>query len=274
MGKSIFSGTSDNIVSLSAVASEILCKLGNIDSLVAVDYYSNYPDELATRGLVQDWGFYLTPPTAEVVAGYGPDLVVGEIYNHDDLLNTLRASGVRCVSLYQANTLELVYKNIWMIGAATGRTDEASAAIREMKGQLNELLNENPNIKDFDGKTAVILMGNEWYISAIGQDTFLNDVLSRTGMINAFDITGWIMNTEFITTKIPDIVIFIADEDLSGTDIKALINSSLPSWPNPSGDPWNNITLYYVDGEYGDMFLRAGPRIILALEALVNAEPM
>ena len=271
-GKSVF-GTGTKIVSLSAVATEILCKTGNIDSLVAVDYYSNYPEEVVTRGLVKEWGFYLTPPTAEIVAAYDPDLVVGEEGNHDDLMNILREAGIRCVSLYQADTLETVYRNIWLIGAATGRTDEASATIREMKEDLNDIL-ENPNISNFDGKTAVILMGNEWYIAAIGRGTFINNVLSKAGIINAYDADGWIMNTEYIMTKVPDIVIFIADEDMSGVNIKSLINSNLPSWPNPSGDTWAGIPLYYVDGQYGDMFLRAGPRIITALEALIDAGPV
>ncbi|MDR0335072.1 MAG: ABC transporter substrate-binding protein [Methanomassiliicoccaceae archaeon] len=273
MGKGIFSGTNDRIVSLSAVATEILCKVGNIDSLAAVDYYSNYPDEVVARGLVKEWGFYLTPPTAEGVAGYDPDLVVGEKDNHDDLLNALRGSGIRCLSLYKADTLETVYRNIWMIGAATGRIDEANAAILEMKEQLDELLG-NANTDGLKGRTAAILMGNEWYVLAIGHGTFVYDVISRAGTVNVFDDAGWIRSPEYITTKVPDIVIFIADEDLGDTDIKALITATLPAWPHPDGDPWENVPLYYVAAEYGDMFLRAGPRILLALEGLINTGPI
>jgi len=272
-GKSVFGSTSGNIVSLSAVATEILCKTGNIDSLAAVDYYSNYPAEVVERGLVKEWGFYLTPPTAEIVAGYNPDLVVGEVNNHDDLLNALRSSGIRCISLYQADTLEAVYRNIWLIGAATGHTDEAGATIRMMKEHLEDLLSD-PLIAGLEGKTAAILMGNEWYVMAIGRGTFVDDIISRTGIVNAFGDQGWIMNTEYITTKVPDIVIFIADEDLGDADIKALINSKLPAWPDPGTDPWGRAALYYVDVSYGDMLLRAGPRVIQALEALINTEPM
>jgi len=273
MGRNVFGGTSTNIVSLSAVATEILCKVGNIDSLAAVDYYSNYPEEVVTRGLVRDWGFYLTPPTAEIVAGYDPDLVVGEAENHDDILNALRASGIRCVSLYKADTLETVYRNIWLIGAATGHTDEASLTIREMKAHLEDLLNDAA-VADFEGKTAAILMGNEWYVMAIGRGTFVYDVVSRSGAVNAFGDTGWIMNTEYITTKVPDIVIFIADEDIGGTNVKELINTSLPAWPEPDGDPWRSVKLYYVDVKYGDMLLRAGPRVVQALGALMSTEAM
>jgi hypothetical protein len=119
------------------------------------------------------------------------------------------------------------------------------------------------------------MMGNEWYVSAIGHETFINDVISRIGVENAFSDSGWIMNMEYITTKVPDIVIFIADEDLSGTDIKDLLGLHLPKWPYASGDTWGSgadeVKLYYVQGQDGDKFLRAGPRILQALDALLEA---
>jgi iron complex transport system substrate-binding protein len=276
LGNRLFSGTSNSIVSLSAVASEILCKVGKIDSLVAVDYYSNYPAELKTKGLVKEWGFYATPPTAEIVGSYNPDFVVGEEGNHDGLLKTLNGSGIRCLSLYQANTLEAVYKNIWMIGAATGQFKEANETILKMQQDLKDLL-DNTNVANFKDKTAVILMGNEWYVAAIGHGTFIDDVISRTGVKNEFPNSGWIMDKEYITTGHPDIVIFIADEDMSGKSIKDILStekSHLPNWPNADGDTWAGVTLYCVDGESGDMFLRAGPRIMQALSALLNASPV
>jgi iron complex transport system substrate-binding protein len=274
MGKDVFNGTSEKIVSLSAVGTEILCKTGKLDSLVAADAYSNYPAEVVTRGISKEWGFYQTPPTAEIVSSYDPDLVVGEKDNHDALLNSLRSSGIRCISLYKAFTLEDVYRNIWMTGAATGNDAKANETINGMKGDLEELLRDHSAaIAGLDGKKTVILFGGEWYVAGIGQDTFINDIISRLGVVNMFPDSGWIMDKEYMTTMTPEIVIFIADEDLGGADIKTILGqtgSHLPGWPNATGDTWKGVELITLYGEDGDKFLRAGPRIVEALAALLE----
>jgi len=276
LGNNIFSVTNTNIVSLSSVSTEILCALDNIDALLAVDEFSNYPDDPRLDAVRQNWGWYY-PPEIESVASFNPDLVIGDEDVHDGLLGSLIDADIRAISLYTAYTLEVVYKNIWMIGAVTGQIGLANELIADMRDKLDDITTSD-EAAIFEGKTVMILFGNEWYQSGIGCNTFIYDVISRIGVINLMDdpSLGWIMDLEdIVAAGIPDIVIFIADEDIDSTKIRDMIHDNgLQAWPIIGPDPWDGVDLYLLDGTYGDMFMRAGPRIVDALEALVNSTPV
>jgi hypothetical protein len=151
-----------------------------------------------------------------------------------------------------------------------------------MVDRLNTLRSK---ASDVDGKNAVVLFGAVSWVWGIGNDTFITDVLSEIGIVNMAGASGWISNLESLQSVnigTPDIVIYLADETFEAVAPGALRgiiwDGGLPAWPNvgTKGDPavWAGVNLYLLNDGYGSMLMRAGPRVLDALEMLIETGPV
>jgi|GEM_PF-2842121 len=282
-GNNIFSVTDSRIVSLSPSVTDTLCMTGNMGGLIGTDSFSNYPG--LPESVKKSWSYYdnISPST---IVELDPKLVIGNVDDHGPLLNNIRESGIRSVSMYTAGTIEIIYQNTWMIGAVTGNIDEANNTILKMKATLEEI-----QAKSFaaSGKTAVILFGDppssgygwQW---AVGCDTFIFDALSKVGIVNLLDgpeWKPWIDDlSEVSAAGTPDIVIFISSSVVAPGEIKdAIWDNGLEEWPylgaKGSSDVWKDVKIYLLDGEMGEVFMLPGPRIFDVLKEMVeNVTPI
>ena len=250
------------IVSLAPSNAEILGALGLIDSVVGVTDFSNYPPEAATKTNV---GGYTTI-NVEKVAALEPDLIIAYSGNGNETIDNLRRLGLSVVVL-DPKDIEGVFKDIGLVGKATGTENKADAlvsSLREREASIRNL------VAKANGTPTVAHVVSFEPIYVAGKNTFQDEVISIAGGKNAFpkiDEWGTINIEELITTD-PDYVLIN-----SGTGMQDANGS------NPVYDYFKQNTqlqglkavqenhLILVDA---DTISRGGPRIVEAIETVAK----
>jgi len=247
------------IVSLSAVATEMLFAIGAGAQVIAVDDQSNYPPEAPTTDLS---GF---TPNLEALLALEPDLVV-ITFDPGDLIAGLDAVGVPVLAYTAANTVDDVYRQIEALGAATGNGALAT--------QVNEAIGEGlaEAVASADGSGEGVTYYHE-IVSGLytaTSATFFGEIYGLFGMVNIADPAdpdgsafGYPqLSSEFIVTEDPDIV-FLSNTAYGES---AETVSARPGWDVMSAVRSGSIV--ELDS---DVASRWGPRIVEFAQAIAEA---
>ena len=113
--------TPQRIVSLIPSNTELLFAVGAGGSIVGVTHYCDYPPEAKEIEKIGD----LTAMSLEKIVSLDPDLVLAATNNPNEMIQSLRALGVR-VFVIDPQTIEEVIDTIDIVGKLTGRTSAAS----------------------------------------------------------------------------------------------------------------------------------------------------
>jgi ABC-type Fe3+-hydroxamate transport system substrate-binding protein len=192
----------DDIVSMSATATEMLFAIGAGDQVEAVDDNSNYPEDAPTTDLSA------FTPNAEAIAGYEPDLVVLS----DDLngiVDALDALAIPTLLLPAAETLEDSYEQLETLGQATGHAEEADEVVADMQDRIDAAIE---SVGDAAEGTRVYHELDPSLFSA-ASSTFIGSLYSRFGLENiadgAPDAAGGYpqLSAEFIAGQEPDLIV-------------------------------------------------------------------
>lgn len=250
------------IVSLSPSNTEILGALGLIDKVVGVTDYSNYPAEAATKTNV---GGY-TAINSEKVVALNPDLVIADSGNGNETIDYLRGLGLNVVVLNPTD-IEGVFKDIVLVGKATGTEDKANSLVNSMSDRVNSI---KEKVASANTKPTVAHVVSYDPIYVAGKNTYQDQVISVAGGKNAFSsIDGWgTVNVEDLVNKDPDYVMINSGTGMSDE------NGS-----NPVYDYFEQNTqvqsLKAVKDDHlalvdADIISRGGPRIVDAIEMVAK----
>ncbi|MDF2734250.1 MAG: putative transporter substrate binding protein precursor [Chloroflexota bacterium] len=124
------------IVSLTPANTEILFELGAGDRVVATDDGTDYPDAAVALPDVATF----SSVDVEQVVNLEPDLVLagGLGFTPADAITQLRSLDIPVLVLY-APTVEGVYKDIELIGTATGTSEAAVALTSSMRAEIDAI---------------------------------------------------------------------------------------------------------------------------------------
>lgn len=124
------------IVSLTPANTEILFELGVGDRIVATDSGSDYPEAAVPLPDVADFDAI----DVEQVVDLDADLVLagGLGFTPADSIGQLRALGIPVVVVY-APSVEGVYEDIELVGAAVGKAGEAGALVSGMRSEMDAI---------------------------------------------------------------------------------------------------------------------------------------
>jgi iron complex transport system substrate-binding protein len=246
------------IVSLSPTATETLFAIGAAKQVIAVDDQSNYP---ATAPKTKLSGF---APNVEAIVGYKPDLVV--IANDvKDLAAGLQKLKVPVMLLSSAATLNDVYSQIEVLGAATGHLADAAILVSTMRADITKLTSSVP--KRAKPLTFFHELDNTLY--SVTSKTFIGGVYAAVGLTNIADAAdkdsgGYPqLSSEYVVAQNPDFV-FLADTKCCQQDAKAV--GSRPGW-----DALAAVKNNQVVGLDDDVASRWGPRIVDLYRVVVSA---
>lgn len=193
------------IVSMIPSNTEILYALGLSEEIVGVSDYDNYPEEAASKEKIGGMEF-----NVEKIISLNPDLVLAHesaLGTWDAGLQQLRDAGVQVYTVTNAETFDATYETIHEIGEATGKTEEATKIIEDMKAKIKEVQDK---VADVDTKKKVLVeVSPEPEIYTPAGNTIMNEML---GMINAenlvADLDGWIkIDPEEIVKRNPDVIL-------------------------------------------------------------------
>ncbi|PSL05149.1 iron complex transport system substrate-binding protein [Haloactinopolyspora alba] len=247
----------DAIVSLSPSVTEMLFAIGAGDQVVAVDEYSNYPEEAPTTELS---GF---EPNAEAIIGYDPDLVVASS-DPGQLTDSLDAVGVPTMVHPSAKSLEDTYSQIEQLGVATGHVDEATDLVEQMRSDIDEIVSGIPD----DAEPITYFHELDPNLYTVTSDTFVGELYSMAGMESIADEApeaagGYPqLSPEFVVSSDPD-VIFFADGADAGVTADAI--AGRPGW-----DQLSAVQNGHVVQVNKDIASRWGPRVVDYLRTLAD----
>ena len=245
-----------SIVSLSATATEMLFAMGAGDQVVAVDEYSNYPDEAPTTSLT---GFN---PSIEAILTYGPDLVVAS-WDPGELVEGMSAFDVPVLVFPTALSLDDSYAQTETLGAATGNIDGAADVVAQIQTDIQIVVGASPVPEGLS-----IFHEADPTLYAASSFSFIGQLYSLLGLENVADEAdpdqfGFPqLSSEYLVAADPDFI-FLADASLGMTpDIIAL----RPGWDQMSAV--KNGAIATLDE---DIASRWGPRVVDLLRSISDA---
>ena len=159
------------VVSLSTTHTEVIQTLGGRDTLVAIDAFSevDFPVERIDAYTV----------TAEELAPLMPDIVI-VAFDFNGIVEGLESQEINYVLLPPAKTLEDVYSQIETVGDIINKRSEASAKVRDMKLEINRIL-DNSN---FVNVSVYHEIGYTYGIYSVNNDSLIGEIYNSIGVEN------------------------------------------------------------------------------------------
>ncbi len=238
------------IVSLSATHTEMLYAIGAGAQVIAVDTFSNYPEEAPRTDLT---GF---APNVESIVGFGTDLVVTDGDWDGSAMGALGELGVPVVILPAATDLEDVYAQIEQLGVATGNIGGAAELVGQMQTDVAEILS---GIPDIDQPITFYHELDATYYS-VTSETFIGHLYGEMGLVNIADAVGDgafgypQLSEEYILEQNPDLIL-LADTVCCAMSTETL--GERPGW-----DALSAVRNGRVVELSDDIASRWGPRIV------------
>jgi cobalamin transport system substrate-binding protein len=240
------------IVSASPSTTELAFAVGLGDEVVAVDKFSNYPPDAASRTSI---GSYIDPDL-ETILGADPDLVLVTDVHLAELVPALDRQGVPTLVL-SARNIEGVLLNLLVLGRVAGDQAKADQVVADLRTRIAAV---ETRVAGSDPISVFYELDPSLF--TVGPGTFIDDVIRRAGGRNiAFAATDQYpqLSAEDVIAADPA-VILLADEAAGITPQSVAARSG---WAELSAVKSGRIVV--IDPDIGS---RPGPRVVDALELI------
>lgn len=248
------------VVALTASDCEILYALGAGDTLVGRGEYCDYPEDVQAVPSVQSG--YET--NVEQIIALEPQVVLmATMAQTEEQVEALEAAGVHVI-VSDAQDIAGVYTAIELIGAVTGKNDEAAALIAGMKDSFAAIAAK----AEGDGSKTVYFEVSplEYGLWTAGKGTFMDELAQMIGLKNAFeDVEGWAaISEEQVLERDPDYIVTISMYYGEGpTPVEEIMGRE--GWQELKAV--KNGAIFNADS---NEVSRPGPRLVDAAQALYD----
>ena len=236
------------IISLSTTHTEIIQSLEAENTLVGVDAFSevDFPVEIIDAYTV----------TAEELVPLNPDIVI-IAFDFNGIVEGLKAQEINYVLLPPAKNLDDVYAQISTIGDIVNKKNEASSTIRDMKLEINRIIN-NSNYQDVNVYHEI---GYSYGIYSVNSESLIGEIYNLLGVTNIANSeedpygSGYpALTEEMVIESDPDFIVVghsdYLNKDLSirdgWGDISAVQNSRVVFLDDTLASNWGTTTLQLV----------------------------
>ena len=237
------------IISLSTTHTEIIQSLEAENTLVGVDAFSevDFPVEIIDAYTV----------TAEELVPLNPDIVI-IAFDFNGIVEGLKAQEINYVLLPPAKNLDDVYAQISTIGDIVNKKNEASSTIRDMKLEINRIIN-NSNYQDVNVYHEI---GYTYGIYSVNSESLIGEIYNLLGVTNIANSeedpygSGYpALSEEMVMESDPDFIVVghsdYLNKDLSirdgWGDISAVQNSRVVFLDDTLASNWGTTTLQLVE---------------------------
>jgi len=166
------------IVSLSPNLTQVIYALGDLDSVVGVTVYDEFPPEVVDLPKVGGW----INPNYEAILALKPDLVV--IMKDQDISfgDKLRELGLKTFTAKSNDSISDILQSITDLGQMLGKEEQAQKLTGYIKTNLDQINEKNKN----SGKKSVLLVvgrnpGSLEDIYVIGTNNYINELIELAG---------------------------------------------------------------------------------------------
>jgi iron complex transport system substrate-binding protein len=253
-------GDVERVVSLSPTHTEIMFAIGAGDLLVAVDQFSDYPEE--AQALPNELSAF--DNNVEAIAAYEPDLVlIGGDFN--GLGPQLEELDIGWWDGPAASTIDDTFRQIEELGAATGHEAEAAALVESMQSEIDEIIAATPT----PAEPLTIFHEIDDTLFSLDSTTLFGEMYGLLGLRNIADSAegdsgGYPqLSAEFVLSADPDLI-FLADTKCCGQSLETVA----------ARDGWADMTAVQTGSVIeldDDVASRWGPRIVDFLKAVSDA---
>ena len=236
------------IISLSTTHTEIIQSLEAENTLVGVDAFSevDFPVEVIDAYTV----------TAEELVPLNPDIVI-IAFDFNGIVEGLKAQEINYVLLPPAKNLDDVYAQISTIGDIVNKKNEASSTIRDMKLEINRIIN-NSNYQDVNVYHEI---GYSYGIYSVNSESLIGEIYNLLGVTNIANSeedpygSGYpALSEKMVIESDPDFIVVghsdYLNKDLSirdgWGDISAVQNSRVVFLDDTLASNWGTTTLQLV----------------------------
>lgn len=240
------------IIAMLPSHTETLFAIGAGDKLVAVDKYSNYPKD-ATDKLAKVGSAF--QPDLEKILALKPDLILADESKSSKLVSKLEAAGL---TVYggTGQTYNEVFEKIAVLGKITNREANATRLITKMRGDLNAL---QQSVLKLPKVSTYYEVDPAPY--SVGPNSFIGTLITKAGgqtIIPASMGDFPKIDPELIVKANPQVMIGLSLDDAKKRagwlSLKAV----------------NSGRVYKPSDEERDTLSRPGPRLAVALKALIR----
>ena len=253
-------GDVERVVSLSPTHTEMMFAIGAGDLLVAVDQFSDYPEE--AQALPNELSAF--DNNVEAIAAYEPDLVlIGGDFN--GLGPQLDELDIGWWDGPAASTIDDTFRQIEELGAATGHEAEAAALVESMQSEIDEIVAATPT----PAEPLTVFHEIDDTLFSLDSTTLFGELYGLLGLRNIADSAegdsgGYPqLSAEFVVSADPDLI-FLADTKCCGQSLETV--AAREGWADMTAVQTGNVI-----GLDDDVASRWGPRIVDFLQAVSDA---
>ena len=246
----------ERIISLAPSNTEILFAIGAGEKVIGVTTYDDYPEEALAIEKIGDFNGI----NIERIIELEPDLVINYGDGITEENQRLIEAGIP-IAGFEPESIEEITDVIIRIGVLTGNAEEASALAEDMIDRKNEIVEK---LQDVDQKKVFYEIWHEPLMAA-GPGSFVDELIILAGGENiAADADSEYpqFDLEQLIERNPQV--YITANDLPEKTIESI--KERPGYAEI--DAVKEDQLYLVDG---NIMSRPGPRIIQALELIVES---
>jgi iron complex transport system substrate-binding protein len=248
------------IVSLAPSNTEIVCALDACDRLVGVTDFDDYPPEVADVTDV----VIAAQVDVEAVVAAEPDLVLaaGNELTPSAVIAQLVDLGQPVLTLYP-ESLDEIYADVELVGAALGRGDEAARLVADLEERAAAVADAVSALDAPRTFYEVSVFENTIYTAGAG--SFLASVIELAGGDPITGDAGGAIALEQLVATDPELIL-LGDATYDPT-ITADSVAARPGWAQMTAVRHGNVVPFVDD----IVATRPGPRIVEGLEALARA---
>jgi len=253
------------IVSLAPSCTEIIFALDLGDKLVGVDNYDYYPpeitEEIASRNITKVGQYSLI--SIETIVDLEPDLVLAAMRTQYPIIENLEAVGQTAMIIYPQD-FDDVLADIFLIGEATGYTEEAEALVASILDRAQEIADKT---QDASKPRVYIEYSFNGGFQSFGSGSFADELINKAGGQNIFtdSASAYIgASSEEVIVSNPEIIIIAkgAMSESAGLTPETIRNR--PGWSEI--DAVKNNQIYEIE----ERFFLPGPAMIDGLESMAE----
>jgi iron complex transport system substrate-binding protein len=254
------------IVSLAPSNTEIVCALDACDRLVGVTDFDDYPPEVAdVEKVVTN-----AQVDVEAVVAADPDLVLaaGNELTPTAVIEQLDELGLTVLVLYP-ESLDEVYADIELLGAAIGASEEAESLVADMEERVGNV-QRTVAAADRRPRTLYEILYSEGTTYTAGEGSFIASLIEIAG---ADPVTGdaqGVIDAESLIEADPELILLGGasyDPSLADPEDALRTVAARPGWGELTAVKEGAVVPYFED----IVTTRPGPRIVDGLEALARA---
>lgn len=245
-------GIPRRIVSLAPNITETLFAIGADSLVVGVTNFCDFPPQVSGKTKVGS----LINPSIEAIVSLEPDIVIMTVEgNTEQTFQKLSHLGIP-IFVTNPRSLPGVIKSIHDLGQISGMTERAG----RIEDSIQHVLTRLESFSDRQPKVLMFVSLDP--LMVVGRNTFIDEMMTRTGGINAAKHVGEnypAINREELLLRNPDIILIPTDIQRQMEDIL----TQYPEWRSIEAAKKNRI--FFVDA---NLLQRPGPRVLAGLEKL------